>query len=66
MNTIAPNTMKALTFALLLVLALPGASLAELKRCPKNGRVYDTSHGYYVDVPNTDYYVPAYRRDSVR
>ena len=50
------NSIKALLLASALVVA-PLAAQAEIVYCPENGRPYDTSHGYYVDVPNTDYYV---------
>ena len=45
--------------ALFLIIALlaPVAAQAEIVTCPINGRPYDTSHGYYVDVQGTDYYV---------
>jgi hypothetical protein len=44
-------------FLLIAALASPLAAQAEIVTCPINGRQYDTSHGYYVDVPDTDYYV---------
>ena len=38
---------------------------ARIVNCPINGRPYSTIHGYYVDVPNTRYYVkPSQRRIS--
>lgn len=33
------------------------AAQAEIVNCPKNGRPYDTDHGYYVDNPRSRYYV---------
>ncbi len=50
------NSIKALLLASALVFA-PLAAQAKIVYCPQDGRPYDTSHGYYVDVPNTDYYV---------
>ncbi len=51
------------TGAALAVLA--SASHARIVTCPINGRPYSTRHGYYVDVPNTRYYVrPSQRRIS--
>ena len=45
------------------VIAVTAASAgAEIVTCPQDGRPYDTSHGYYVDVPNTEYYVPEGQR----
>ena len=44
-------------FLLIAALLAPVAAHAEVVVCPQNGRPYDTSHGYYVDVENTDYYV---------
>ena len=44
-------------FLLITALLAPVAAQAEIVICPQNGRPYDTSHGYYVDVENTDYYV---------
>ena len=45
------------TFLLIVALLSPLAVQAEIVTCPINGRQYDTSHGYYVDVPATDCYV---------
>jgi hypothetical protein len=50
--------------AFLILLAL-GAALpvgAKIVYCPMNGRPYDTSHGFYVDVPGTTQYVKPSRR----
>ncbi|MGA0817283.1 MAG: hypothetical protein ACO3OX_07875 [Burkholderiaceae bacterium] len=44
------------TAAAALLVALPAS--AAIVICPQNGRPYDTTHGYYVDVPGTRYYVP--------
>ena len=53
--------MKVLILILGLLAAAPAA--AEIVICPKNGRPYDTSHGYYVDVPGTaQYVVPQHRK----
>lgn len=49
-------------FFLLTALATPLAAQAEIVYCPEDGRPYDTVHGYYVDVPGTDYYVPPSQR----
>ena len=54
-NSIDIVTMKALF--LIIALLAPVAAQAEIVTCPINGRPYDTSHGYYVDVQGTDYYV---------
>ena len=48
--------------ALLFLVASPAA--ARIVYCPNDGRPYDTTHGYYVDVPGTPYYVPEHRRPS--
>ena len=42
---------------ILLLVALPVATQAEIVNCPRNGRPYDTDHGYYVDDSNSPYYV---------
>ncbi len=54
-------------FLLMTALASPLAAQAEIITCPLNGRPYDTSHGYYVDVPGTSQFVsPSRRPSSVR
>ena len=50
--------MKLLSIALLALLSTPTASLAGLSVCPRTGRVWDTSHGQYVDNPSNRYYQP--------
>jgi hypothetical protein len=57
------NSIKAFLLASALIVA-PLAAQAEIVDCPDNGRPYDTTHGYYVDVPGTDYYVEPSRRYS--
>lgn len=50
------NSIKGALLASALIFA-PLAAQAEIVYCPDDGRPYDTTHGYYVDVPGTDYYV---------
>jgi hypothetical protein len=52
--------MKPLLILLALGMTLP--AMAGIRYCPENGRPYDTSHGYYVDVPGTTQYVKPSRR----
>ncbi len=47
-----------LTMSLMAVLPVTAA----IRYCPMNGRPYDTSHGFYVDVPGTTQYVKPSRR----
>ena len=53
-------------FALLAILVAAPAASARIVYCPQNGRPYNTTHGYYVDVPNTAYYVPPSKRPRRR
>tara|TARA_B100000035_G_C20600846_1_gene379610 strand:- start:15 stop:203 length:189 start_codon:yes stop_codon:yes gene_type:complete len=55
--------MKCLILALLALSPTLPASAA-IRYCPENGRPYDTSHGYYVDVPGTAYYVKPSKRPN--
>ena len=57
------NSIKSILLASVLLVA-PLAAQAEIVDCPNDGRPYDTSHGYYVDVPGTDYYVAPSSRYS--
>lgn len=50
--------------AIFLALLFAAPVSAEIIYCPKNGRPYDTSHGYYVDVPGTSQYVAPSSRPS--
>lgn len=65
--TTSPTIVMMLKSLLLAAtLMAPMAAQAEIVICPKNGRPYDTSHGYYVDVPGTDYYVAPSKRPRPR
>jgi len=44
-------------FLLIAALLAPVAAQAEIVTCPRDGRPYDTTHGYYVDEPWSEHYV---------